>query len=181
MKRRSILTSAAAISISALCPPVQAESPQRGIRVAAGQDRLNAPTPLGGTRSIDWKVSAADSNGGWSALESQWRRKGGPPLHLHRDQDEWFYVIKSEFVMQVGDESFHLTAGDSIFMPRKVPHTFAHVGDGDGRLVATYQPAGDMEAFFRIQSKFTGSESQGELQRIYKAHGLELIGPPLPV
>ena len=59
MKRRSILTGAAAIDASVLGSPIQADPPQRVIRVAAGQDRFSEHLPLGGGRSIVyWKVSA---------------------------------------------------------------------------------------------------------------------------
>jgi quercetin dioxygenase-like cupin family protein len=105
--------------------------------------------------------------------------KGGPPLHIHRSQDEWFYVIQSEFIAQVGDERFQLSPGDSIFGPRQIPHTFAHVGDGEGKMIVAYQPAGSMEDFFREQSKLNGTPSPEETQRMYRAHGLELVGPPL--
>jgi poly(3-hydroxybutyrate) depolymerase len=91
MKRRSILTGAAAMSASALGSPTQADSPQRVIRVAAGQDRFSEHLSLGGGRSIVyWKVSATDNGGAWSVFEAQWQAKGGPPLHVHRSQDEWF-------------------------------------------------------------------------------------------
>src|ERR1700722_13536879 len=120
MKRRSILTGAAAMSASALVSPIQADSPQRVIRVAAGQDRFSEHLPLGGGRSIVyWKVSAKDNRGAWSVFEAQWQMKGGPPLHVHQSQDEWFYVIQGEFVVQVGDERFRATPGDSLLAPRQ--------------------------------------------------------------
>jgi mannose-6-phosphate isomerase-like protein (cupin superfamily) len=179
VKRRSFLAGAATISTAALSLPLRADLPQHAIRVTAGQDRFNEPTRLGSTRSIDCKVSAKDSDGGWSAFESQWRTKGGPPLHVHRSQDEWFYAIKGEYIFQVGEDRFRLTAGDSILLPRQVPHTFAFVEDGEGKMIFAFQPAGDMEAFFREQSKLTGTPSAEEVQRMYRAHGLELVGPPL--
>jgi len=179
MRRRSFLAYTAGISAGALCPSAHAGVARHAIRVAAGQDRFNKPTPLGSTRSIYCKVSARDNGGGWSAFESQWRTKGGPPLHLHRGQDEWFYAIKGEYIFQVGEDRFRLTAGDSILLPRQVPHTFAFVEDGEGKMIFAFQPAGDMEAFFREQSKLTGTPSAKEVERMYRAHGLELVGPPL--
>ena len=65
-------------------------------------------------------------------FEAHWSLKGGPPLHVHQVEDEWFYVIEGEFVVQVGDERFRFTPEDSILAPRKVPHTYAQVGDGEG-------------------------------------------------
>jgi mannose-6-phosphate isomerase-like protein (cupin superfamily) len=133
MNRRSILRGAAAITGSALCPPIQADSLEHAIRVAAGQDRFNEHAALGSNRSIDCKVSAKDTNGTWSSFESHWQGKGGPPLHVHHDQDEWFYVIEGDYVFQVGGEKFNLTSGDSVLAPRRIPHTFAHLREERGR------------------------------------------------
>jgi mannose-6-phosphate isomerase-like protein (cupin superfamily) len=102
-------------------------------------------------------------------------------LHVHQVEDEWFYVIDGEYVVQVGDESFRLVPGDSLLAPRKVPHTYAHLGDGQGRLLIAYQPAGDMEDFFLEVSRLAGSLSAGDVQRVFRAHGMEVVGPPLKV
>jgi quercetin 2,3-dioxygenase len=89
--------------------------------------------------------------------------------------------MEGEYVAQVGDERFTLTAGDSLLAPREVPHTYAQVGDGEGGLLIAYQPAGAMEAFFLEMSRLTGVPSPEEVQRIFRAHGMEVVGPPLKV
>jgi mannose-6-phosphate isomerase-like protein (cupin superfamily) len=124
------------------------DTAKRVIRVQQRQDRFNERIPIGAKSSIDRKVSGKDTAGSWSMFEAHWSLKGGPPLHVHQVEDEWFYVIEGEYVVQVGDERFGLTPGDSLLAPRKVPHTYAHLGDGQGRLLIAYEPAGDMEDFF---------------------------------
>jgi mannose-6-phosphate isomerase-like protein (cupin superfamily) len=121
---------------------------ERVIRLQHGQDRFNERIPIGAKSSIDRKVSRKDTAGSWSMFEAQWSLKGGPPLHVHQVEDEWFYVMEGEYAAQVGDERFTLTPGDSLLAPREVPHTYAHLGEGQGRMLIAYQPAGDMEAFF---------------------------------
>ena len=74
--------------------------------------------------------------------------KGGPAWHLHIDQDEWFYAVEGEFLIEVGQERFRLKPGDSLLAPRRVPHVWAYVGDVCGRTLITFMPAGKMEAFF---------------------------------
>ena len=88
-------------------------------------------------------------------------------------------MIQIEFIVQVGDERFRVTPGDSLFAPRQVAHTFAHVGEGAGKMITAFQPAGSMEAFLREQSKITGAPPAEEVQRMFKAHGMEVLGPPL--
>lgn len=159
----------------------QEDTAKRVIPVQQAQDRFNERIPIGAKSSIDRKVSAKDTGGSWSLFEAHWRSKGGPPLHVHHGQDEWFYVIEGQYVVQVGGERFRLTPGDSLLAPRLVPHTYAHVGDGQGRMLFAYQPAGDMEDFFLEISRLAGTPSANEVQRVFRAHGMEVVGPPLKV
>jgi mannose-6-phosphate isomerase-like protein (cupin superfamily) len=155
------------------------DTAKRVIRVQQRQDRFNERIPIGAKSSIDRKVSGEDTAGSWSMFEAHWSLKGGPPLHVHQVEDEWFYVIEGEFVVQVGDERYRLTPGDSLLAPRKVPHTYAQVGDGQGRLLIAYQPAGDMEAFFLKIGGLAGTPSASDVQQVFRDHGMEIVGPPL--
>jgi mannose-6-phosphate isomerase-like protein (cupin superfamily) len=150
MNRRSILKGAGTLSpVAAVSSHAQADLAKRVIRVQQGQDRFNERIPIGAKSSIDRKMSAKDTGGLWSVFEAHWCLKGGPPLHFHHGEDEWFYVIEGEYLVQVGDEKFNLRPGDSLLAPREVPHTYAHLGDGQGRMLLAYQPAGNMESFFK--------------------------------
>jgi oxalate decarboxylase/phosphoglucose isomerase-like protein (cupin superfamily) len=108
--------------------------------------------------------------------------KGGPALHRHQDQDEWFYVIRGEFIVRVGDDTFNLHPGDSAFAPRKVPHAYAMISEGEGQLLLLFQPAGSMEDFFLQLSKMEKEipeNQQTALKRLFEEHGMEVMGPPL--
>ena len=157
------------------------DTAKREVRVQPGQDRFNERIPVGAKSSIDRKVSGKDTAGTWSMFEAHWSQNGGPPLHVHEVEDEWFYVLEGEYVAQVGEERFRLTRGDSLLAPRKVPHTYAHVGDGEGRLLIGYQPAGAMEDFFLELSGLSGPPTVSEIQRVFRDHGMEIVGPPLQV
>jgi mannose-6-phosphate isomerase-like protein (cupin superfamily) len=141
------------------------DTAKRVIRVQERQDRFNERIAIGAKSSIDRKVSGKDTAGSWSMFEAHWNQEGGPPLHVHQVEDEWFYVIEGEYLVQVGDEKFRLTLGDSLLAPRKVPHTYAHLGDGQGRLLIAYQPAGDMEDFFLEVSRPPALRTRGGMKR----------------
>jgi quercetin dioxygenase-like cupin family protein len=151
--------------------------PRANLRIAAGQDRLGAHRGLG-ISEIHFKVSAQDSPNLF-VLENVFHHKGGPPRHLHHDQDEWFYVLEGEFLFEIGTERSELRAGDSLFAPRKVPHVWAFVGEGRGRVLVSFAPAGQMEAFFFEVTKANAMPSQDPA--LWRAHGMEVVGPPLPV
>ena len=101
--------------------------------------------------------------------------RGGPPLHLHHEQDEWFFVQEGTFRFQVGDATYELGPGGSVFGPRGLPHAFVNLTE-TGRLMIVFQPAGTMEAFFAAGSPHPLSEEVKELSR---QHGMDVVGPPL--
>lgn len=143
----------------------------------AGADRFGEHRGLGVSR-IDFKVTPSKGSD-LLVLENTFHHKGGPARHLHMAQDEWFYALEGEFVLEVGDEEFHLSPGDAVFAPRKVSHVWAFVGEGRGRMLVTFTPAGKMEAFFRIVTKANAMPPQDP--ELWQAHGMTLLGPPLAV
>ncbi len=163
-----------------------------GFSVAAGKDRFNEQIKLGGPggEPNDCKVSGNDTEGAICVFEFT-GSSGGPP-HLHHDQDEWIYVVEGEFEFHVGDKRFHLSAGESVFMPRKVAHMWGCVSGTSGKIINAYQPAGKMEEFFRelgkppkdlitaeqMAEKTYTEEQVKSLCQLFEAHGMDLLPPP---
>ena len=147
-------------------------------KVAAGEDRFGEHRGLG-ISEISFKAVPKDSDGLF-IIENTFHAKGGPAKHLHFEQDEWFYAVEGEFIVEVGQERFTLKPGDSLLAPRKIPHVWAYTGEGArGRMLITFMPAGKMEAFFREVTKANAMPPQDP--ELWKAHGMELLGPPLKV
>ncbi len=147
------------------------------LHVAAGADRFDEHRGLG-VSHIDFKVCPQDS-GGILIIENVFHALGGPARHFHYAQDEWFYAVEGEFVLEVGQERFALKPGDSVLAPRRIPHVWAFVGSSRGRILITFNPAGQMEAFFREVTRATQMPRQDP--ELWRAHGMELLGPPLTV
>jgi quercetin dioxygenase-like cupin family protein len=150
---------------------------ERAIVVAGGKDRLGEHRGLG-ISVIDFKVLPRDSEGIF-IIENTFHARGGPARHLHYEQDEWFYVAEGEFIFEVGPDKVRLTQGDSLLAPRKVPHVWAYDGEARGKIVIAFMPAGRMEAFFREVTKANAMPPQDPA--LWRAHGMELLGPPLQV
>jgi quercetin dioxygenase-like cupin family protein len=147
-------------------------------RVAADQDLFGEHRGLGFSE-ITFKVTPKDSNGIF-VIENTFHEKGGPARHLHFDQDEWFYAIEGEFIMEVGQEKYILSPGDSILAPRKIPHVWAYTGNSQrGKILIAFSPAGKMESFFREVTKSNAMPPQDP--ELWRSHGMELLGPPLDV
>ena len=152
-----------------------------GVFVPSGHDRLGAPRTVLGGLSIDFKICGRDTDGGLFLLEHTDHHKGGPPRHFHHEQDECFYVLEGEYVLEIGEARHQLKPGDCALAPRRVPHVWAHVGDGRGRLLITFQPAGLMESFLDALSRVTGPPGPPQMQALFRAHGMEIVGAALTV
>jgi mannose-6-phosphate isomerase-like protein (cupin superfamily) len=135
--------------------------------VPAGGDRYQGQRTVFGARGVDTKVSTLDTNGGLCIFEFTDTQKGGPARHFHHEQEEWFYIIEGEYIIEIGVERYELGPGDSVLAPRKVPHVWAHVGEGTGRLLIVFQPAGRMEMFFEELAKVKGGPRSEEVQRLF--------------
>jgi mannose-6-phosphate isomerase-like protein (cupin superfamily) len=186
MKRRSflqILSSAIPFAAGPLLIAAEATVKIRnaiGFKVASGQDRFKESITLFEGDTFYCKVSSKDSNGDMYSFESTRTKKGGPPLHYHYEQDEWWYILEGEFQFKIGDETVTAKAGDSVFGPRKVPHAFAKTNEGVARMLIIFQPAGKMEAHFKAVSQGAYLKlSEEEKHRFRQANGFEVVGPAL--
>jgi quercetin 2,3-dioxygenase len=161
-------------------PPYDKKSNVKQFIVRAGKDRFDQPILYKGVNPNLVKISAKDTGGQLAVFEYIGLEKAGPTLHVHFDQDEIFYVSEGEFLFQVGDEKHLLQAGDTIFLPRKVPHTWVQRSE-EGRLIYLLQPAGKMEEFFQKVDALKGQGSKEVFDKIHAEHGMKVVGPPLPV
>lgn len=152
------------------------KSSSGALHVAAGQDRFGEQRGLG-ISIITFKAVPQDSSG-LLIIENTFQARGGPARHLHYDQDEWFYAVEGEFIIEVGQDRFTLKPGDSLLAPRQVSHVWAYVGaTPPGRILIAFMPAGKMEAFFRQVTRANAMPPQDP--ELWRAHGMELLGPPL--
>lgn len=147
------------------------------ILVPAGEDRFGE-FKIFGISSIAIKLSSQESKDIF-AVEITLLQKGGPARHLHYDQDEWWYILEGEFILEIGNERFHARPGNSLFGPRKVPHVWAFATGTRGRFLATVMPSGNLEAFFVDPDK--KKTLPGPDQSLWQPFGMEWVGPPLTI
>ncbi|GAB3640335.1 cupin domain-containing protein [Spirosoma arcticum] len=151
--------------------------PKKGILVRAGQDRTNQPFQLPDA-TFQVKVSGKDTEGRCVIFDTTRSLKAGPPLHLHTDTDEWFFVREGEFKFQAGDETMRLKAGDSLLVPQGTPHAFVKTSEGTAHLTIMHQPARTIEEYLRAFGQLT-DQSIESLRTLAEKHGTRVVGPPL--
>ncbi len=143
--------------------------------VPAGQDIFGENRTLGFSH-IAFKTSTQETGGDLFIIEHTNLLAGGPPLHFHLAQDEWFYIMEGEVLFQVGEKRLRLKPGDSVLAPRKVPHAFTGAGTKPAKMLIAFTPAGKMEQFFHDTANGKADLMDAALFRKYD---MELVGPPL--
>lgn len=155
----------------------------KGFKTSAGEGRKYGHLKLKGVNlnQIDVKISGSDTEGNLAVFEQTSLSQGrGTPLHVHPAQDEVFYVVEGAYLFQVGDEKYTLKAGDSIFLPRQVPHAWTQMTP-TGKMIVVLQPAGKLEDFFVSLARMDHDPSKEELAKLFADNGMQVVGPPLKV
>ncbi|MDJ1505818.1 cupin domain-containing protein [Xanthocytophaga agilis] len=155
----------------------------KGFKVSAGEGRKHGHLKLKGVNQnmLDVKISGSDTNGDLAIFEQTSLSKGrGTPLHVHPSKDEIFYVIEGSYLFKVGEDKYTLTVGDSIFLPRQVPHAWTQVSD-KGKMLVVLQPAGKLENFFVNVASLDHEPSADEITKEFAKNEMKVVGPPLPL
>jgi len=155
----------------------------KGFTVRKGEGRIHGHIQLKGVNAniLDLKVSGSDTDGDLAIFEQTGLSpKKGTPLHVHHNQDEIFNVLEGEYHFIVGGEKHKLTAGDTIFLPRKVPHAWTQVSE-KAKMNVIVQPAGRLENFFVTMAALKEEPTKEQVARIFAENEMEIVGPPLLV
>ena len=134
------------------------------------------------------RVSAQDGADGMSVLEQLVPRGSSPPLHVHHDEDEVFFVLEGRLRLRLGGADVELGAGEGALGPRGVPHTYRVESEQARWLVIT--AAAPFEDFVRAMSRPAEAEglppagppdatAMAALTAAAAAYGIEFVGPPL--
>lgn len=156
---------------------------KKGFKVNSGEARFGNKYKMKGVtlNNLDIKISGNDTDGELAVFEQTgFTPKGGPPIHIHLDQDEWFFVTEGEYLFQVGEEKYSMKTGDTIFLPRNVPHAFIQLTE-KARTIVSYLPAGKMEDFFKTTDSWTTTPSKEEVIKVFEDHGMKVVGPSLSI
>jgi quercetin dioxygenase-like cupin family protein len=93
-----------------------------------------------------------------------------PPLHVHKNEDEWFYMLEGEVTFHVGGENHLGKAGAFVSFPRGIPHTFT-IESSQARFLTINTPGG-FEKMFEL-----APTTPEEADRALRAFGMDIVGP----
>lgn len=123
------------------------------------------------------KAGSDDTNGVFSLLEAEEPPGFGPPLHVHHDADEAFYVLEGEYIMFLAEREFSCPAGSFVFIPAGMRHGF-RVGGVPSRKLNFYFPGAMIDYFDELSQALAAEEvDEGALADIARRHAMEIVGP----
>ena len=131
-------------------------------------------------------VTGAESGGSYFAIEALVPPGGGPPMHIHRNEHETFYVLEGHCTFHLGDDTIVAGPGDFVNIPIGTVHCFKNEGIEPTRLILTFTPSG-IEKFFEetlepaVDPEQAPPDNLGEVAARYVAaaprYGIEFLVP----
>jgi mannose-6-phosphate isomerase-like protein (cupin superfamily) len=117
-----------------------------------------------------------------SFVIGEWTAEGAPtgppqliaPLHLHRHDDEVWYVLEGKLAFRLGEDVVEVRAGEAMFAPRGVAHTFWNPSPEPARYVVVMTP----NTFSLVQEFHATTDRDPERMRaLFERYDCELLGP----
>ena len=151
-------------------------------RVPAGEGLANFWWKTG---RMTVKAGGGETGHAFAQVENFDPRGTATPPHVHRNEDEAFYVVEGEITVLIGGERIELGAGDYLFAPRDIPHATI-VTSESAHYITTISPAGLEDLFVELGVPVSEGEQpveaalppMPEVVRRFGAYGVEILGPP---
>ena len=105
----------------------------------------------------------------------------GPPQHIHKAEDEVFYVLEGEVAVLLGERTIGATAGSFVLIPRGTRHAFSRIGQEPAKLLAIFSPPG-FERFFEDAVDLDVTDTDAYLAKanaLAEKYNMDIVGPPL--
>ena len=136
--------------------------PKRRIAIEPG---VGKEVWLGGV-GVVFKIYGEETGDAFSVVEHPVKPGRLVPPHVHRDTDEFSYVLKGEIGAKIGDEVVHARPGSYVIKPRGIPHTFWNAGKGPARILELLSPPRFIHFVEEAAELFPGGEGPPDFGRL---------------
>ncbi|RYG01243.1 MAG: cupin domain-containing protein [Chitinophagaceae bacterium] len=131
---------------------------KKGFVVKADESRYSGLQSKADDAFLHCKISTRDTNEGLfiqTSTPKVFKEKGGPPPHVHSNEDEIIYIVSGDFIVHIDGKDIPVKTGDTAFIPRGTLHTVINpIENNPGMLMTIFQPAAKkVEDFFGYISK----------------------------
>ena len=104
-----------------------------------------------------FKVTGKETGGAFTIIDQVIQSQGGPPPHIHKREDEAFYIHEGTFSFLCGEKEAVFEAGSFVYIPKGTLHTFKNIGQQPGKLMVVITRAGLEDFFYAIGSSADGT------------------------
>lgn len=138
--------------------------------------------------SFSFLLDGKDTEGQFSLVLVTAKRGCGPARHMHSREEETLYMLSGEVRAYFSDAVVELKPGDTVFLPRNLPHTYQVISE-EARFLVLMAPAGFEEFFREITEPLTADAPDGpitpgdpvKLKALLARYGVDVVGPPAPL
>ena len=138
-------------------------------------EQAEAVRPFG----IDMKImlGSEHTGGSFSAVVAEVKPGEGPPPHLHRDREEYFYVLEGTYQLSVNGGESTIGPGTLVFVPRGTVHAFKNVTSTLGKLLEWTIPGSNRDYFKAVHAmEAAGGFDPDKFAAINRQYVTEFVG-----
>jgi len=153
--------------------------------LTASRHRVLAPggglrLQSGPGRDLIFKVTGEDTGGAFDYFIVEVAPHGGPPLHVHHNQEETIHALKGRYKIRIGDELFVCEEGGFAYLPSGIPHAFLNLTNEPGEIVVVYTPGGGHKFYEELGPISRSAQpDRAAIAAVFEKYGMTLLGPPL--
>jgi quercetin dioxygenase-like cupin family protein len=130
-----------------------------------------------GNFAMSVKATGTETGAAFTLVEAAEPPGFGPPMHIHHDAAEAFYVLAGEYFIFIEDREYTCPAGSFIYIPVGLRHGF-RVGGVPSQKLNLYSPAAMIGYFDELSVAIASEEADADvLDAIARRHGMEVVGP----
>jgi quercetin dioxygenase-like cupin family protein len=127
-------------------------------------------------------ATGEDTGGAYALMHALVPPHSGPPPHVHRREDETFYVLEGELTFQVDGRTIVASAGAFVTLPRGSLHAFRNTGATPAKMLILVNPSGLEKFFAEVGQEATGGSAPAppdieKLLAVAPKYGLEVHVP----
>jgi quercetin dioxygenase-like cupin family protein len=118
-----------------------------------------------GTRGflISQLAGNSDTDGAFDLVESKMKKGTEPPPHIHDREDELFYILAGEIKVFADGQVFTVVAGESVFLPKKIPHAYL-IQSEECHVLALMTPGGFLNAINKMNAPARTMEIPSDME-----------------
>jgi quercetin dioxygenase-like cupin family protein len=132
-------------------------------------------------------AGGSDTGGAFDLVESKMKKGTEPPPHIHDREDELFYILAGEIRVFADGQVFTVTAGESVFLPKKIPHAYLIESD-ECHVLALMTPGGFLNAINKMNSPARTMEIPPDMETyatadltatmgVFMKYGVHMLSP----